>query len=418
MKQPFVAMVAFCLAVCLAVPAVAPSAGVQHDRQDTDGNRWADTALEVNASLLYGYLSGLVGFGPRVTGTPACQAAAEYIYNEFEQLGLEVAYHDWTARGNLWHLGRFESRNVVATLPGDDNATIVFNAHYDTVADTVGADDDASGVAAVLAAAHALHDQRFAHTVRFVVFSGEEEGLLGSHAYASDLYDGDASLVVEFNADMIGHANTSEGGRSFRMYGTEDTAWMRGVVEDVNAMMGINFELVNGSIGRGEQGGSDYASFARYGYEAVAFFEKEWNPYMHEPGDDLDNVNLSYLVNTTRLITGTIEALADMPLRPQVMLEVPRRDMLHYGGGMLPLPRGSIVVGDCTVRARMWHGAAEQVDFYLDDSLVHSDSAAPFTWDVDRSVVGMRTLRAVATDMAGRGSEDYMPVLFLHVLPR
>ncbi len=425
MKQTVIAAAAVCTALLFILSAISP-APVGQPEPRFSGAGVASSTMDgqmlpaVNRSVLYGYLSGLVGFGPRVTGTPACRAAAEYIYREFEQLGLQVSYHDWTARGNLWHPGRYDSQNVIATLPGGSDATIIFNAHYDTVEGTVGADDDASGVAAVLAAAHALHDRRFNHTVTFVALSGEEEGLLGSHAYARDLYTSNASVIVEFNADMIGHANTSEGGRSFRMYGTEDTVWIRGVVEDVNAAMDIDFDLVNGSIGREGQGGSDYASFAHYGYEAVAFFEKEWNPYMHEPGDDLDNVNMSYLYNTTALITGTIAALADMPLHPQVTLETPRRDAVYLDGEAVLSSAGrrSVIVGDCTVTARAWHGSLEQVDFYLGDVLVHTDTAAPYTWDISRPVLGERTLRAVATDMAGRSSEDYLPVFFLHPLPR
>lgn len=423
MKQFLVAAVAICTALLFILPAISPLSALQTERH-ASGQEAAPPGshakLFVNKSVLYGYLSGLVGFGPRVTGTPGCQAAAEYIYEQFEQLGLQVSYHHWTAWGNLGHLDRYHSRNVVATLPGNDEATIIFNAHYDTVEGTVGADDDASGVAAVLAAAEALHDRHFNHTVAFVAFSGEEEGLLGSHAYASQAYSSNASIVVELNADMIGHANTSQGGRSFRMYGTEDTAWIRSMVEDVNAALGIDFDMVNGTIGREGRGGSDYASFARYGFEAVAFFEKEWNPYMHEPEDDLDNVNLSYLVNTTSLITATIAELADRPLHPQVTLSVPQRDVVYLGGtAVVPSPgQRSILIGDCTVQASARYGDVEQADFYLDDTLVHSDGVAPFTWDIDRLVIGKRTLRVVAADAAGRTTEDYMSAWFLHPLSR
>ena len=423
MKQSILAVTAVCIALLfilstLSVPQELQQNGIGDTIDISDTS--AATMPMVNKSVLYGYLAGLVGIGPRVTGTPGCRVAAEYIYQEFEQLGLQVSYHNWTARGNLWHPRLFDSRNVVATIPGSDDATIIFNAHYDTVKGTVGADDDASGVAAVLAAAHALHDHQFNHTVTFIAFSGEEEGLLGSHAYAGDAYTANASIIVEFNADMIGHANTSEGGRSFRMYGTEDTAWIRGLVEDVNEALTIDFELVNGTIGREGQGGSDYASFARYGYEAVAFFEKEWNPYMHEPGDDLDNVNLSYLYNTTSLITGTIAELADTSLRPQITLETPRRDSVYLAGAAVApsLSQRSILIGDCTVQMHTWYGEVEQVDFYVDDMLVHTDDTAPYTWDIDRIVMGERTLRVVATDAEGRTSEDYMSVLFLHPLPR
>jgi hypothetical protein len=109
-----------------------------------------------------------------------------------------------------------------------------------------------------------------------------------------------------------------------------------------------------------------------------------------------------------------------MQLRPQITLATPRRDSLYLAGAAVAptLGQRSILVGDCTVQTTIGYGEVEQVDFYLDDTLVYTDDAAPFTWDVNRIVLGKRTLRVVATDAMGRTSEDYMSVFFLHPLPR
>lgn len=68
---------------------------------------------QINQSLLYEYHSGLLGFGPRYTGSISCNLAAEYIYDEFVQMGLETEFHEW-------RYGGFHSKNVVATLHGTD----------------------------------------------------------------------------------------------------------------------------------------------------------------------------------------------------------------------------------------------------------------------------------------------------------
>ena len=128
----------------------------------------------------------------------------------FTRWGLSVEFHNWT-------FDDFTDRNVVATLPGTDtssNAIFIFCAHHDTVAISPGADDDGSGVAAVLATAKILSQYSFNYTIRFITFSGEEDGLYGSYMYAHNASQRGDNIVAVIDADMIGYANTTEGGRT------------------------------------------------------------------------------------------------------------------------------------------------------------------------------------------------------------
>lgn len=89
---------------------------------------------QVNESLVFYYLDNLMEFGSRYTGSENCSRAAEYIYNEFHQMGLWVQFKDWDYAG-------YHSRNVVATLNGTDlssNAIFIMSAHYDTTPDSLG----------------------------------------------------------------------------------------------------------------------------------------------------------------------------------------------------------------------------------------------------------------------------------------
>ena len=70
-----------------------------------------DLINQINESMILAYLQNLTSFGPRVTGQPACEQAAEYLYNEFSNMGLEVRYDNWVS-------GPYDSNNVEATLPG------------------------------------------------------------------------------------------------------------------------------------------------------------------------------------------------------------------------------------------------------------------------------------------------------------
>jgi len=96
---------------------------------------------------------------------------------------LEASYHNWSRSG-------YTNRNLIGTLPGTarSNELVLVTAHLDDMpggARAPGADDNASGSVAVLTAAEVFTQFRFERTVRFILFTGEEQGLLGSAQYAA-----------------------------------------------------------------------------------------------------------------------------------------------------------------------------------------------------------------------------------------
>jgi aminopeptidase YwaD len=292
---------------------------------------------KINETTVRNFMDYLVfEIGCRYTGTYGCQKAANYIYNQFENMGLQVRFRNWSAYGNRWHPGFFISQNIEATQPGSDincDEVIIFNAHYDTVKETVGANDDGSGTVGVLAAAYALSQYSFKRTIKFVTFSGEEIGLLGSHAYARELYDQKTPILVEFNADMIGRATNVENGRKIRLSVTEDAGWIADIMKDITRDYGLNFNITAGwSIDRNvRRGGSDYFDFIRLGYESVCVWQAEGDSNMHTPQDNINNVNISYLVNTTRHIAATMAILADTEIEvPQIYIANPRHGKIFY----------------------------------------------------------------------------------------
>ena len=100
----------------------------------------------------------------------------------------------------------FESRNVIAELRGTGDDVVVVGAHYDTVPEgSIGANDNASGTAVILALAEALSGQSLPFTVRFVSFGAEEVGLLGSRHFVASLSDKDLGRVkAMLNFDVVG----------------------------------------------------------------------------------------------------------------------------------------------------------------------------------------------------------------------
>jgi hypothetical protein len=111
--------------------------------------------------------------------------------------------------------------NIIATLPGTDldGRTLVVSAHYDSMASNVldsaspapGADDDASGVAAVLELARVMSNYKFGATIVFAAFAGEEQGLLGSTHWAHGAKDRNADIEAVLNNDIVGSSRSADG---------------------------------------------------------------------------------------------------------------------------------------------------------------------------------------------------------------
>ena len=188
--------------------AIAKKTGYITTISDTELTKFKDLTVQdkivdmldkINYSLVYHYHQKLMSFGPRYTGSKNCSDAGDYIYNAFDDIGLEVSFHHWQFNG-------FKSRNIEATLEGtqENSSIFIISAHYDCTPSSLGADDDASGVAAILALADVMSGYYFNNTIRFLAVSGEEVGTYGSFCYAKDAYKNKDNIRAVLNLDMIG----------------------------------------------------------------------------------------------------------------------------------------------------------------------------------------------------------------------
>lgn len=379
---------------------------------------------KINETLLKDFLEELLLIGPRMTGTYGCQKAAEYIIEQFNKAGLETRTQQWQAWGNRYHPRYFEAENIEATQYGiDENCddVIIFNAHYDSVRDTPGANDDGSGTVAVLTAAYILSQYQFNKTIRYVTFSGEELGLLGSRAYAKEQYEKETDILVEFNADMIGKATSKETGKKIRATRTEDTDWIIDILKEISNSTGMDFNITASYSDRSSSGGSDYAEFMKFGYETVAFWQGEGDPYMHTPQDTIENINFSYFVNYTKHIIGTIAYLADLEIEePRIKIVNPRREKLIREDLILAdLNNYRTIVFDKTlVTAEVEEGtsAITCVEFYYDGKLVYTDNKAPYQWWLNKtSILKNHVIKVAVQDTNSNTAEDEIKILYTNI---
>ncbi|MBL9099648.1 MAG: M28 family peptidase [Myxococcales bacterium] len=132
----------------------------------------------------------------RTPGSPHWQAVQDLCADRLTDAGFEVQLQDYGTGTNV------VGRRLGAALPGEH---VVISAHYDHIPDCLGADDNASGVAAALEVARVLALAEFDRTLIVGCWDEEELGLIGSEAYVAAAQAAGDTIVAVFNYDMIGY---------------------------------------------------------------------------------------------------------------------------------------------------------------------------------------------------------------------
>jgi WD40 repeat protein len=158
---------------------------------------------QVSQKNLKSYVKKLQNFGPRISGSDSCKKAANFLYNRFAKDGLDVQYDDYQHPKNK----KFNSQNVIATITGRSKPEYIYiiGAHYDSHAGSPGAWDDASGIAVVLETARIMRSFQPEATIKFICFSGEELGNIGSKHFVRKAKKQNLHIHGVIDNDCIGY---------------------------------------------------------------------------------------------------------------------------------------------------------------------------------------------------------------------
>lgn len=235
-----------------------------------------------------------------------------------------------------------QTANVVGLLPGSDAAlrdeAVVLGAHYDHLGhgspfslapdrlDEVhpGADDNASGTAAVMGLAEAfVRGGGARRSLVFVAFSGEELGLLGSTHYVGHAPVSIERTVAMVNFDMVGRLRN---GQLYAM-GVDTGQGLRALVEQAATGLGVTLQLRGDGVGP-----SDHTAFVNRERPAVFFFTGTHGDY-HRPSDTVDKINADGLPTVATVAYRTVRALADRDDRLAFVRVAPTSGGIRPGGG-------------------------------------------------------------------------------------
>lgn len=245
----------------------------------------------------------LVGFPTRLSTSPHYKAACNFASQRFESLGYATSRQEIVVKG-------VPSENVVARRDGlgtVPRGLVLVTAHLDSInhdaaATAPGADDDGSGCAGAIAIAYALKDYSCTHDLCFVLFGGEEQGLLGSRQFVAAMTPADqARTRAIVNMDMIGTLNTPT--PTVLLEGAAlSQAVIDGLADAAATYTGLTVQT---SL---LPANSDHVSFIEKGMPAVLTIEGAdgVNDEIHTARDTLDHINFDFALEILRMNTAFV----------------------------------------------------------------------------------------------------------------
>ncbi len=334
-----------------AKPAVLPEIGVTPRPPSEDAMR--QLLDQVESDRLMSHIRSLQDLRTRhvnssqTSASEGIGAARRYLNDQFEIFRsasggkfytFEVGFDAYTAADE-----RSAQYNIVGAISGaSPNAgAIIVGAHYDSIgtprdsgtAYAPGANDNGSGVAALLELARIMSASQYKATVMFALFAAEEVQRQGSIAFAKWIADDNLDVIGMINLDAIGNIHDFAGNREdryLRVYsaGPNDASVSRRLAREAN-FLSHNYSLpidlrVMDAVDRENRYG-DHQSFSDLGYPAIRFisaFEEKRNG---DPTDTIEFIEPDYLRRSTQAALALVAALAEGP-RPPANIALRERD--------------------------------------------------------------------------------------------
>jgi Tol biopolymer transport system component len=256
----------------------------------------------VSTTRIYGYEEAFFNFDSKHVTLPGNNLAAEYTFKTFESFGYNPEYQ-WLANRPV------KTANVIAILKGTENPDLfyVLGAHYDSVIQGPGADDDISAMAALLETARLLVGRPLPSSVIFAAFTGEESGLWGSREFARLGKEKGLKVMGGLNNDVVGWMNDNRFDDTIR--------YSNAGIRDVEHAAALGFtRLITYDTHYVKS--TDAASL----YEVwgdimggLGSYPLLGSPHYHQPSDVLETVNHQLVTEVAKFNTAAVMLLASSP---------------------------------------------------------------------------------------------------------
>jgi Zn-dependent M28 family amino/carboxypeptidase len=283
----------------------------------------------VSKDNIKSWLLNLSSFHTRHTKSKYINEVAEWLRIEFKNMGYDdndVFFHNYTENINGKN---YELKNVICNKKGINNQCIIICAHYDSrikdLADfesrSPGANDNASGVSAILEIARIINKQNLDYTVQFALFSGEEQGLLGSKKYVKFVKENNIDIYRVVNLDMIAYPILNRGIVIIERDNNTDPQHNRVKENDIASIefgkvMAEMSYYTDLQVNLDSIWNSDYEPFEEEGIVVIGAYDgsadEKQNPHYHDVSDEPDLIDWNYLSSATKMVLATILKVAQI----------------------------------------------------------------------------------------------------------
>ncbi len=292
-------------------------------KQAANINRDFDEAIAaVNADSVAYFIQKLEDYETRFALLDNRREISEWIASQFTRFGYNDVAIDsfYVEQYNTWQY------NVVCTEEGSQypDQYLVVGGHHDSIITpninaaytyAPGADDNASGSAAVLETARVmkLHNIEPKSSIRFMTYAMEEFGLYGSHYDAENQAANNTNIIAMLNSDMISNCQTDD--FAFTMITYPGTQALTDIISENSADLEMTTYLIDSA-----SSGSDSWAYHSNGFPAVFFAEENFSPFYHSAYDISENTNPEYAAQFIKLIALSTFDIANLPSSPQNFL--------------------------------------------------------------------------------------------------
>lgn len=245
----------------------------------------------------------------RATGTKGAEMAAKFIKDRYTSLGLQAFTKNFEMPFSFNNKGEeIKGKNIVAYIKGQTDKVIVISAHYDHLGVKNGliyngADDDASGIAAILSYAEYFSKNKPVHTLVFAAFDAEEMGLMGSKKFVEKPPVAARDIILNINLDMIGQNDKNE----LYACGTYHYTQLKQYILSKNNKPQIILGHDDPKLGHNDwTNQSDHFSFHQKNIPFVYFGVEDHKDY-HQATDDYENINQIFYTHSVNAILSIIK---------------------------------------------------------------------------------------------------------------
>ncbi len=341
---------------------------------------YQDRANEVTQNNITTLLQEFENLGVKTTGNEANNNTREWIKNKYLSFGYsedQISEHtfSFSRQGQT-----VSSKNLILTKTGTvyPKQFVIICGHFDSIVGP-GTNDNGTGTSIILEVARILKEVPTEYSIKFINFSGEEQGLLGSYAYVDDIVNATSpkmDIKVVFNIDEVGgiagqdnsiiYCDVDQSSPYANNSASSEMAHQLAAVTELYSDLETDFDPAYGT---------DYVPFQENGEIITGFFEYHYSPYAHSTQDVLENLDQEYVYQIAKAAVGAAqhfaiassENLSTSNLSANALESIkiypnPAKDVLHFQIDESKLSDFSIEIHDLSGRFLMEKKSDSKID--------------------------------------------------------